>query len=126
MLFDRQATHIGEQLVLLNLQLIRGGRKAIVSRVPKCPGVYSWYRSFSCPSPQTSSAELFAEYLIAQATGRHCLDRRANLPPVYEVILRSNKRLSDLKQQGLTRLCESPRFREDMVAVLRSSFLFQQ
>jgi hypothetical protein len=126
MLFDRQVTHIGEQLVLLNLQLIRGGRNAIVSRVPRCPGVYSWYRSFSCPSPQTTSAEVFAGFLIEQATSKHCLDRRANMPPVYEVVLRSDKRLSDVKQNALKELCESARFREDMAAVLYSSFLFQQ
>jgi hypothetical protein len=126
MLFDRQVTHIGEQQVLLNLQLIRGGRSAIVSRVPKCPGVYSWYRSFACPPPATTSAELFANYLIEQATARHCLDRRASVPPVYEVVLRSHKRLSEQKQESLTKLCESPRFREDIAAVLRSAFLFQQ
>jgi hypothetical protein len=123
--FDQPVTHIGQQLVLLNLPLIRG-RSGIVSRIPKCPGVYSWYRGFSCPSPATSSAAQFAGYLIQQVTAPHCLDRRANMPPVYEVVLRSNTRLSELKQGALAGLCESRRFREDIAAVLRSAFLFQQ
>jgi hypothetical protein len=126
MLFDRQVTHIGEQLLVLNLQMIRGGSREILGRVPRCPGVYSWYRSFSCPPPDATSPEAFAEYLIQQALTKHCLDRRARMPPLYEVVLRSEKRITNAKQQAISRLCESSRFRQDMSSILGWAFLFQQ
>jgi hypothetical protein len=126
MLFDRQVTHIGQQLLVLNLQMIRGGSGEILGRVPRCPGVYSWYRNFSCPPPDLTSPEVFSGYLIQQALAKHCLDRRASMPPLYEVVLRSNKRISDAKKQAITKLCESSQFRQDMSAILGSAFLFQQ
>jgi hypothetical protein len=126
MLFDRQVTHIGQRLLVLNLKMIRGGSHEILSRVPRCPGVYSWYRNFSCPPPDTTTPKAFSEYLIQQALAKHCLDRRANVPPLYEVVLRSKKRVSNVKQQAITKLCESRQFRQDMSAILNLAFLFQQ
>ena len=126
MLFDRQVTHIGQQLVVLNLQMIRGGSREILGRVPRCPGVYSWYRNFSCPPPDATSPDAFSEYLIHQALAKHCVDRRARMPPLYEVVLRSNKRISDAKKKAITKLCESRQFRQDMAAILGSAFLLQQ
>jgi hypothetical protein len=124
MLFADQVTQMAEGIVLLNLPKIRGGRVAIVDRIPHVPGVYSWFRSFSPPT--TAAPQDFANYLIEQAEARHCLDRRGNLPPLYEVILRSRKQLSESKQASLVKLCESQHFRENISLMLHLSFLFQQ
>lgn len=126
MLFEKQVTEIADGIILLNLQKIRGGRAAILDRIPNLTGVYSWFRSFDLPPPANADPKVFAQYLISQVESKHCLDRRGNLPPLYEVILSSHKRLSKNKQAALLKLCESQQFRANIASILQISFLFQQ
>ena len=124
-MFESPVSTIANGIILINLAKIRGAQ-AVCARVPSQSGVYAWFQNHHPPSPATSTAEEFADYLIDQATREHCLPRRGRIPPLYALELRSAKQISPYKRDTLLTLCGSATFRSAMTTVLQSAIFFQQ
>lgn len=110
----------------LDCDLIRGGINPILARLPETGGVYAWFKKILPPSPESSTAQQFAEFIIAETSLPHMLARTAQLPPLYSVTVRSSRRFSDAKRSHLLELCEQISFRRFVAElVLSGSVLFQ-
>jgi hypothetical protein len=118
-------SRIGDNLILIDVSRVRGV-DAVCARVPKCPGVYAWFNRFAVPDPQTSSPEVFADFLCASAEKPHCQPRHGRLPPLYEVELRSRKTVNPAKRESLLQHCQSESYRRFFAQMLGLSLLFQQ
>lgn len=127
-MFHHAVTRLSDNITVMNLAKIQGGRSAITARLPAIAGVYAWFQNhteqLTDGEPQDPTA--LATLLVELAENKHCIDRTGRIPPLYEVILRSRKRMPREKKDALHRLCDDASFRKQIQSVLSLSFLFQQ
>ena len=125
-MFSQQVTRLSDSIVVLNLAKIQGGRNAVIARVPDSPGVYAWFRNLTHAGSDISSSDRFADALIDLIESKHCLDRRGRIKPMYEVVLRSKKSLSETKKDALREYSRQSDFRDQLMEILQYALLFQQ
>ena len=105
----------------INLSDYSGGQKAVLSRLPEKPAVYAWYDSINCKELRRLSHEnphAFVAQILSLTTTKHCSDRRGRIPPLYSVILMSDRELPSSKREALRIACMDLRFREELVSIL--------
>ncbi len=112
---------------LVDCDPIRGGVSPILAKVPTAGGVYAWYKKIFPPDPLSSTPEAFAEFILAETELPHMLARRSAIRPMYEVVLRSKRSISEHKRDALASLCRNPKFRQFLHSLLtQNGITFQQ
>jgi hypothetical protein len=103
----------------IDFDTVRGGPEALLRLVPRIPAVYAWFNKFYPPDPDSSTGEDFAAYLEAEIRRPHMMPRETRLPPVYSLLLTSDRALSEGKREDLASLCRARSFRRQVAALLR-------
>ncbi len=103
---------------VIELDAVQGGWKPIVSMVSESPGIYTWFRKYYPPPPETTTGPEFYKYLNALLASPHALKRKASIRPLFELHLKSKRGLPSPKQARLEILCESLGFRQSVYLAL--------
>lgn len=111
-----------EGAVLFDLTAFPAGPAAVLDRIPDAQsGIYAWFRAFKF----RDSPDEFAEDLISAIRAPKFQTRSGDIPPYYEVELRSKGSIPMGKEASLRKALKDPGFLTAMRFSLDWAMLFQ-